>query len=70
MTARYQEIQSKVVCTLEGGYNLQWIGKCLVTQLGQMTNNLVDFGDSTEENVNVDDLIKNLKNEIGSYWDI
>jgi len=70
MTARFQKIQSKIVCTLEGGYNLQWIGKCLVSQLGQMTNNKVKFNDSTDEHENVNDLINNIKNEIGSYWKI
>jgi acetoin utilization deacetylase AcuC-like enzyme len=70
MTAKYQEIQPKLVCTLEGGYNLQWIGKCLVSQLGQLTNNKIDFNDSTDENENVNDVITNIKNEIGNYWRI
>ena len=70
MTARFQEIQPKIACTLEGGYNLQWIGKCLVSQLAQMTNNEVKFDDSTYEHENVDDVINDIKNEIGSYWKI
>jgi acetoin utilization deacetylase AcuC-like enzyme len=70
MTARFQKIQSKIVCTLEGGYNLQWIGKCLVSQLGRMTNNIVKFDDSSNEYENVDEVINKIKNEIGSYWDI
>jgi acetoin utilization deacetylase AcuC-like enzyme len=70
MTARLQEIQPKIACTLEGGYNLQWIGKCFVSQLGQMANNTVKFGDSTNENENVNDVIYEIKNEIGSYWKI
>ena len=70
MTARFQEIQPKMACTLEGGYNLQWIGKCLVSQLAQMTDNEVKFNDSTYEHENVDDVINDIKNEIGSYWKI
>ena len=31
-----QKIQPKIVCTLEGGYNLEWIGKCLLSQISQM----------------------------------
>ena len=70
MIAKFQKIQPKLVCTLEGGYNLSWIGKCLVSQLGQMTNNKVTFDDSTEENGNVDHVIINIKNEVARYWQI
>ena len=70
MTARFQKIQPKIVCTLEGGYNLQWIGKCVVSQLGQMTNNIVKFDDSSDEHENVNEVINKIKNEIGSYWKI
>ena len=68
MVAKYQKIQPKIVCTLEGGYNLQWIGKCLVSQLGQMTNNIIKYDDSTDEHENVNEVINKMKNEIGSYW--
>ena len=70
MIAKLQEIQPKIVCTLEGGYNLQWIGKCLVSQLGQMTNNKVEFGDSADERENVNEVINKIKNELGNYWEI
>lgn len=68
MIARFQEIQPKIVCTLEGGYNLSWIGKCLVSQLGQLTSNLVKFNDSAEENIDVKEVVTNLKSELDSYW--
>ena len=70
MTAKFQEIQPKIVGTLEGGYNLQMIGKCLVSQLGQMTDNPVKFDDSTNESENVDEVISKIKNEIKDYWEI
>jgi acetoin utilization deacetylase AcuC-like enzyme len=70
ITSKFNKIQSKIVCTLEGGYNLQWIGKCIVSQLGQMTNNKIDFNDSTDESENVSDVIKQIKNELGNIWDI
>jgi acetoin utilization deacetylase AcuC-like enzyme len=70
MTARLQEIQSKIVGTLEGGYNLSWIGKCLVSQLGQMTNQKIKFDDTADETENIDALIENIKNEIKEYWKI
>jgi len=68
ITARFQKIQPKIVGTLEGGYNLNWIGKCLVSQLGQMTGKKVKFGDTSTEDENVSDVIDEIKNEIGNYW--
>ena len=70
MTARFKEVQPKIVGTLEGGYNLQWIGKCLVSQLGRMTNTEIKFDDTTDERENVNEVIKQIKNEIGNYWKI
>lgn len=70
MIAKYQEIQPKIVCTLEGGYNLNWIGKCLLSQLGQMTGEKVEFNDSTEENPDVSKIIENLKNEFKNFWEL
>ncbi len=67
---KYQEIQPNIACTLEGGYNPRWIGKCLISQMAQMTNNSVDFKDKVEEKPDVKDLIKKLKDEIGRYWKI
>jgi len=70
MIAKYQEIQPRIVCTLEGGYNLGWIGKCLLSQLGQMTGKKVEINDISEENEDVEILMKNIKNEIEKYWKI
>ena len=68
--SKLQKIQPKIVCTLEGGYNLEWIGKCLVSQLGQMIGNPIDFGDTTPEDENVNEVINNITNEMNRYWKI
>jgi acetoin utilization deacetylase AcuC-like enzyme len=70
ITAGFQKIQPKIVGTLEGGYNLNWIGKCLVSQLGQMTGKQVKFGDTSTEDENVSEVIDKIKNEIGNYWKV
>jgi len=70
ITARFQKIQPKIVGTLEGGYNLSWIGKCLVSQLGQLTGKQVEFGDTATEDENVSNVINEIKNEIGKYWKV
>ncbi len=67
---KFQEIQPKIVCTLEGGYNLEWIGKCLVSQLGQLTGNKILFDDVASENTNVEEVINRIKSEIKEYWKI
>jgi len=70
MTSKFQKIQERIVGTLEGGYNLGWIGKCLVSHLGELTDNTVKFIDKTKENECVNDLIKDIKKELEIYWDI
>jgi acetoin utilization deacetylase AcuC-like enzyme len=67
---KFQEVQPKIACTLEGGYNLDWIGKCVLSQLGQMTGNILEFDDKTTEEENVEEVINGLKNELNKFWDI
>ena len=67
---RYQDIQQKIVCTLEGGYNFNWIGKCFASQIGQMAGYKIKFGDKADETSDVEHVIKNLKREIKDYWNI
>jgi acetoin utilization deacetylase AcuC-like enzyme len=70
MTKRLMDVQSNIVCTLEGGYNLKWIGKCMVSQLAKMSNNKLIFDDIAEEYGEVDSIIENLKNELKSIWEV
>jgi len=70
LIAKYQEIQPKIVCTLEGGYNLSWIGKCLLSQLGQMVGKKIEINDASEENEDVSLLLENLKSELKNYWEL
>jgi len=70
MIAKFQDIQPKIVCTLEGGYNLNWIGKCLLSQISQLVAQSVTFKDSAGENANVEQVIKEIKNELNTYWKI
>jgi acetoin utilization deacetylase AcuC-like enzyme len=67
---KYQEIQEKIACTLEGGYNLEWIGKCLISQLAQLTKNKIEINDFSTQNEYKNYLIKRLKDKFASYWRI
>ncbi len=70
MVEKYEKIQPKIVATLEGGYNLNWIGKCLVSILGKMSKNNVNFDDKADEYQNVNIVIKNIKEIMGNYWKV
>jgi acetoin utilization deacetylase AcuC-like enzyme len=68
MIKRFSEIQPKIVCTLEGGYNLQWLGKCFLSQLGQMMSQPCTFDDPIIGNDDVSVIIDQLKKELGAFW--
>ncbi len=68
--SRFQKIQPKIVCTLEGGYNLDWIGKCLLSQLSQLLLNPISIEDYVNEKKDVDYVLKIIKNEMNVYWKI
>jgi len=68
--AKFQKIQPKIVCTLEGGYHLEWIGKSIVSQLGKMTGNNIKFDDSSSEHQTVEIVIDKMKDKLEKYWKI
>jgi len=70
MIKYYQRIQPKIVCTLEGGYNLNWIGKCLLSQLGQMNDKKIIINDKIDEKTGYETVISDIKKEIRKYWKI
>jgi len=70
MISRLQDVQPKIVCTLEGGYNLDWIGKCLLSQIGQMMYHPVKFDDPVREDTDVEKVIEKIRNEMEKYWKI
>lgn len=67
---RFQVVQPKIVCTLEGGYNFKWIGKCFLSQLGQMVGHPLLFDDPVKGNDDVTALIKKMKKGFGEYWNL
>ncbi len=70
ITKKYQEIQPKIVCTPEGGYNLKWIGKCLICQIAQMSGNPIIIKDTVKEDENIKQTLIKIKDEVGKYWRI
>lgn len=70
MIKRFQEIQPKIVCTLEGGYNHQWLGKCFLSQLGQFVGDHQYFEDPIQETGDVTPIIINMKKELKDCWEL
>lgn len=70
MIKRFQKVQPRIVCTLEGGYNLQWIGKCFMSQLGQLIFHPLRFDDPIQGNDDVTAMISKMKKELQEYWDL
>lgn len=67
---RFQKIQPRIVCTLEGGYNLHWIGKCFMSQIGQMMSQPLQFADSAQGKSDVTAIIDKIKKELRDYWEV
>ncbi len=70
MIRRFQEIQPRIVCTLEGGYNLQWLGKCFLSQLGQLMSHPLRFDDNIKGNDDVSSVVRMMKKELKEYWEL
>ncbi|HVQ00038.1 MAG TPA: histone deacetylase [Candidatus Thermoplasmatota archaeon] len=70
MIKRLQEVQPRMVVTLEGGYNLQWLGKCFLSQLGQLVGTPQPFEDAVQGAGDVSSLVKKMKQELKEYWDV
>ena len=66
---QYQQVQAKLVCTLEGGYNLDYIGKCLISQVGQLSGHPQTFKDSTDERDTSEQVYTQLKQKLAPFWE-
>jgi len=63
-------IQSRLVCTLEGGYNLSVIGPCLISQLSVLSGHPLFYKDMVAEQDGWKPIVKTIKNKMKKYWDI
>jgi acetoin utilization deacetylase AcuC-like enzyme len=68
-----QKIQPKIVCSLEGGYNYKWLGKCIALELlkllGKESIDVEDKSYSKSKEYNKD-LIQKLRRTLGEYWEL
>lgn len=70
MIKRFQEVQPRIVITLEGGYNFQWLGKCFMSQLGQLMSHPLFYDDPVTGNTDITSVINSMKKELEMYWEL
>lgn len=67
----YSQVQPKIVASLEGGYNLKWIGKCLVNQIGSMACTPTTFKDKDQgHSRGAKKITTELKEHLSSHWSL
>ena len=67
---KFKQIQPNIVSTIEGGYNLDWIGKCMISQIASMCNEKKLFDDETVQKQDYKKIIDEVKDKVGNYWKI
>ncbi|KAA0005194.1 histone deacetylase [Euryarchaeota archaeon ex4484_162] len=68
-----RKIQPRIVCSLEGGYNYEWLGKCIALEIKSLLGERdceVDDRVYGEKNDYSRNLIKNLRKLLGEYWEL
>lgn len=70
LIAQLLSVQPKLVCTLEGGYNLSYVGPCLLSQLGIMCHCPIPYNDTFSEMNSCKPVVTQLKQTLKQYWKI
>jgi len=68
MVKFFRKIQDKIVCSLEGGYDLDSLKKSVAVQIGELNNTPLQIRDNTRETGNVIPVINQLKDTLQPYW--
>ena len=65
-----KDIQQKMAVTIEGGYNLDVIGDCFVTQMSVLQGTPIHFEDTIPPSIKSPTVISDLKKQMDPYWDL
>ncbi len=68
MIEKFLGIQEKIVCTLEGGYNVDALKKGVANEIGVMNDTPVNFDDYSDEKGDVEEIVKSVKSTFQNYW--
>jgi len=70
MVRCFRDIQDKIVCSLEGGYDLDSLKKAVAVQIGELNNTPLQIRDETRETGDVIPVINQLKDTLQTYWSL
>lgn len=63
-------VQPKLMSTLEGGYNLKYIGKLVISELEAMANKELSYVEEERETKKAIDAIEAAKKKMREYWEL
>lgn len=65
----FKSVNKKIVCSLEGGYNLEFLAKGVAVEIGELCNNSVFFSDKITGN-ECPGVISKLEKTMKEFWSI
>ncbi len=66
---KFRNVQKKIVCCLEGGYNLQSLARGVAVEISQLYGEKIKFEDKAIGK-KCDNVVNELKEKMMEYWDI
>jgi len=67
---KFSCVQSKIACTLEGGYMLDVLEKGIASEIAALAHEPLHFEDNFEGGRDADDVVIKLKDLLSSYWSL
>jgi len=67
---KLRSVQPRIICSLEGGYNLEKLGMLVLSEILAMLGEEFDYEERVEETIYAKDRIEELKKILSTYWDL
>ena len=67
---KLKSVQPRIICSLEGGYNLEKLGMLVLSEILAMSGKELDYREKVEETVYAKDRIDELKKILKEYWSL
>ncbi|KAA0007575.1 MAG: histone deacetylase [Thermoplasmata archaeon] len=65
---KFKGVQSRILCSLEGGYNLKLLGRLVLTELEVLVGKKPSYSERVEETNNAKKVADEVKNKVKEYW--
>ena len=70
MIKELKKVQPRLMCTLEGGYNLNLLGKLVVSELEAMAGKELSYTEDEKETRDAREVVNAIKRKMRDYWNI